>query len=407
MHNTATLSIAALLPCITLQPPARAADWNQWMGGPARTNSANLTAGTELKLKERWRKEISSSYSAPVIRGKNLVAHVAGAPNDAVVLIDMPTGKEKWRVDTNKAWKKQDNVLGGPLSTPAIDETHAYALSPLGKLFAVNLESGSATWVYDLEQRAAAKVPDFGFATSPLLVDDLVIIQSGGRNEPFAPTLIALSAASGEVRWQAFTGDMQYASPTLIEAHGKKQIVAKTKSQLFAVDAATGQQLWAMPIQRVSPSTPSVAGMNRLLVPLETETLLVTVGGDAQNAPQVDATTEYFSGSLAPVAISGDTAYGHYLKKLTALDLRSGKLKWTSDLDAIPLVAGDYLFALETRTGKLHVGRDLMGSFTVQSEFQAFKGADADTFDCSLAFADGALIIRTPEELIVLDVTPS
>lgn len=405
MHNITTLSIAALLTCIALQQPASAADWNQWMGGPARTNSADLTAGTELKLKERWRKKIATAYSAPAIRGKNLVAHIASEPKDAVVLIDMRTGKEKWRVDTNEAWKTQENVLDGPLATPAIDDTHAYALTPQGKLYAVDLESGAVKWVFDLEERAAATMPNFGFATSPLLVDDLVIIQPGGRNKTFAPNLVALTAKTGDVKWQAFTGDMQYASPTLIEIKGEKQIVAKTQSQLFAVDVAKGQQRWAMPLEGVSPNTPSVAGPGRLLVPNREETLLVSVGGDLPGTPKIEATTEYLSGGLAPVAIAGDTAYGNYMNKLTALDLKSGKLKWASELDAIPLIAGDYLFALETKTGKLHVGRDIMGSFTVQSEMQAFEGADAATYDCNLAFADGALIIRTPKELVVLDVT--
>lgn len=403
MKSFATLSIAALISCIPLQQQARAADWNQWMGGPARTNSTSLTA-TELKLKERWRKKIATGYSAPAIRGKNLVAQVPGEPNDAVVLIDMQTGKEKWRVDTNEAWKADERILDGPLSTPAIDDTHAYALSPRGKLFAIDLATGKTTWVFDLVERSAAAVPNFGFATSPLLVDDLVIIQPGGRNKTFAPTLLALSAKTGEVKWQAFTGDMQYASPTLIEAHGQKQIVAKTQGELFAVDAATGHQLWAMPIQGASPSTPSVAGPGRLIVPLQEQTLLVTAGGAPPIPYEIDATTEYLSGGLAPLAIAADTAYGNYMNKLTALDLKSGKLKWTSDIDAIPLVAGNHLFALETKTGKLHVGRDLMGSFTVQSETQAYEGADAATYDCNLAFADGALIIRTPKELIVLDV---
>ena len=82
-----------------------------------------------------------------------------------------------------------------------------------------------------------AATPMWGFAASPLVVDDLVIIAAGGQ-------LAAYALATGERRWVGPPGGDGYSSPHATTIAGVPQIVLTSAAGTVGVAPADGRVLW-------------------------------------------------------------------------------------------------------------------------------------------------------------------
>src|SRR5207248_6457785 len=85
-----------------------------------------------------------------------------------------------------------------------------------------------------------ANIPGLGFAGSPLVVDDVVIVATSGR-------LVAYDLVTGSPRWLAQSGGGGYSSPHLLTIDRVKQILLLNGSGALSVAPATGTQLWKYP----------------------------------------------------------------------------------------------------------------------------------------------------------------
>lgn len=84
--------------------------------------------------------------------------------------------------------------------------------------------------------------PNWGFAQSPLLYRDKVIIAPMSENVGLA----ALDRETGKTLWRSEgIGDGSYASPILRRVAGVEGIVFITKGQLSFIDPDTGKLLWS------------------------------------------------------------------------------------------------------------------------------------------------------------------
>ena len=66
-------------------------------------------------------------------------------------------------------------------------------------------------------------------ASSPLLVDDLVIIGGGGKNQ----SLIAFNQMTGRVKWKTGTETLTHATPVFAKIHGLEQVIFLCRSGWF------------------------------------------------------------------------------------------------------------------------------------------------------------------------------
>src|SRR5437867_103694 len=74
--------------------------------------------------------------------------------------------------------------------------------------------------------------PNFFPASSPMVVDGLVIAQLGGRDNG---ALVAYDLATGNEKWKWNGPSPTYASPVLMTVGSAKLILAQTESKLIAV----------------------------------------------------------------------------------------------------------------------------------------------------------------------------
>jgi outer membrane protein assembly factor BamB len=79
----------------------------------------------------------------------------------------------------------------------------------------------------------------YGYASSPLLYRDEIIVPVGGNGY----ALMAFDRANGRPVWRSGSFTNAYSSPLLINVDGQDQIVVVMKSDIIAVDPNTSDLL--------------------------------------------------------------------------------------------------------------------------------------------------------------------
>src|SRR5204862_1223123 len=118
--------------------------------------------------------------------------------------------------DATRFW--ESNGGAGPRGTPTLYEGRVYTFGATGIVNALDAGTGAVVWTRNAKSDTGAKVPGWGFASSPLVVDDLVIVAASGR-------LAAYDLATGRPRWVKKEGGGSYSSPQLLTIAGVPQIV--------------------------------------------------------------------------------------------------------------------------------------------------------------------------------------
>ena len=134
----------------------------------------------------------------------------------------------------------------GPRATPTIVGDRVFAFTGEGLLVAANMGDGKITWSQNVVTQHKGKVADYGMASSPLVVGDLVIVTAG------APQGLR-RRVSTEVRRAALgpraTTPTGYSSPALLDVGGRRQVVVFTGSSAIGLTPETGSLLWRYPYE--------------------------------------------------------------------------------------------------------------------------------------------------------------
>ena len=153
-----------------------------------------------------------------------------------VAAYKVSTGEPVWQHrDAVRFW--ESNGGAGPRGTPTLGRGRIYTFGATGIVNALNAGSGALIWSHNAATDADEELPIWGFASSPLVVGDLVVVAAAGR-------LVAYAAATGERRWLGPTGGAGYSSPHLATIDGVAQILLLRGSRTISVAPADGSLLW-------------------------------------------------------------------------------------------------------------------------------------------------------------------
>lgn len=185
---------------------------------------------------------------------------------DVFRCLDASTGEELWSImQITIGQLDYDNL---PRATPLIYKDCVYFFGAFGDLICADIETGKVVWKANVRLKFLAldKLP-WGTCSSPLIVDDMIIVNPG------APTaaIAALDAATGEVRWKTPGGPQGYGSFIAATFGGVRQIIGHTQSTLCGWEASTGRELWSVKPRTdgdFNVPTPVVVG-DQLLVATE------------------------------------------------------------------------------------------------------------------------------------------
>lgn len=279
-------NIAALLPfffAIALNAPSRAeapragVDWPQFRGiqasgiseGAALPTDWNIEGGANVA----WKTPIPGlAHSSPIVYGDRVFVTTAipasgdaslrvglygdgGSADDMVehtfrlYCLNKKTGAPLWQRDckTAKPQFKRHTKATHCNSTPVTDGRRVVAIFGTEGVFAFDMD-GEPLWSRDLGPMDVGPHDDatleWGFAASPILVDDRVVIQCDVKAGPF---LVALDAADGREVWRFERLDVTgWSSPTAHRGPDGWEILMNGSQHIGAVRLRDGSEIWRL-----------------------------------------------------------------------------------------------------------------------------------------------------------------
>ena len=392
----------AALSLLTLVAATTATATETWPGfrGPDPAPTGVLPEGS-FGLVVEWEKDLGSGYSSFAISGDTLVTAFTSGENDVLAAFDRATGGERWRTILAEKYAGHDGSDDGPLATPRISGSDVFMLAPFGQLVALSLEDGRERWRVQLDE-SNSTVPDYGYTSSPVTTEELVVIATGGEGR----AVTAFDRETGEVRWTAGDDSATYQAVTTATLAGREQIVAVTDQMVWGLDPADGAALWSERVAegnvREGGSHPTVIDDHHVLVDLNAESKMFRVSekDGALDAEEVWSSRAFARSWVLPVHHEG-ALYGFTGQILTAADAETGEIHWRSRGTSgqnLTLLDG-HLVVLDA-SGELVVAEANPEEYREVSRIPVFEQGDyADA-----AFADGRFYVRNLEKLAAVRI---
>ena len=208
----------------------------------AEEQSGVITAVDEESGAPLWTYDLyENAYLGPVVDETLLAASQYGQ----VVALDMTSGSERWTLDRHLDVVESPGaptVEGGVVYIPTSYPIEGGTAAP--RVRAVDLATGAVLWTRSLEAGT-----DLQWAP-PVVTEDLVLVADTLSHPRSAPTswLHALDRRTGERVWRFDLETRRQGfdeRPPLVDAG--RVFVAGPFGPLFAIDLATGEQLWRRP----------------------------------------------------------------------------------------------------------------------------------------------------------------
>lgn len=357
----------ALVVAVATSALAAEPTWPQF-GGP--TGDFRTPAKSPDKFADSavlWRVPIGLGESSVIGDGTRLYTMTGTSDEkdrttgtESVIALDPKTGKPLWeyKYTVSGLPKGETPVKGGrcgPQASPCVVGGRVIAVGYTGHISALDAATGKVLWEKELVADFGGERPEFGFASSPVPLDKLVLIPVGGKKTALA----ALDPADGAVRWQTAAERASCATPQVVTLAGVRQIVHLTRSVLHGYSTADGTELWAyklplegltnvpsplvLPGDRVVISGQGVKGMRLLKVAKDGEKLA------AKEVWKADPQFFYCNWGVI-----GDVLYGATQTGFVAVSLKDGEVQWANaGLKDANLVLADGVPLLLAKDGRL------------------------------------------------------
>jgi len=373
-RRTAKLNHCVFVPLLALLlSHAHAADWPRFRGP-----HGNGIADEELTLlpdgpEQLWETSVGDGYASLAIQDGRLYT-VGRRSGHAGVLqcLDAATGKPIWEDVTGCSYQ---------VSTPTVDKGRVYVLSTPGSKPVVccyDAATGRVLWRRELPM--PARIRGYGYAGSPLLWKDMIIVNVG--------TGLALQRNTGAVVWQ-HDGLAGLATPVLYLEGGRPRVLIFAGEALFARDARTGAELWSIPWKtRLAANCCD---------PIYHDGKVLVTSGYGKNATLFDVSTgqpRQLWSDKGSVLSSGFLWQGYLYcfigRQFACLDFRTGEQQWTFPSGAGSVLMADEKLILMSDKGKLTIAKLSSESFRPIVQKQLLEGITWTP----AALADGKLYVR-------------
>ena len=354
------------------------------------------TDWSQSKPVELWRRPVGPGWSSFAVHGRLIYTQEQRGADEMVSCYDLTTGAPVWRhKDAVRFY--ESNAGAGPRGTPIFSNGRVYTFGATGLLNALDARNGSVVWSRNAASDTQTKIPDWGFASSPMVVGDKVIVATAG-------TLAAYDTGAGNQRWQGPACRGGYSSPHLAKIDGVTQILLLNVEGAISVDPSDGKLLWKHEWNSDGIVQPSViagadvligsgsglseVGMRRVAVAREPG------GWVVEERWTSNGMKPYFNDFV----IHKGHAFGFDGSILACIDLKDGKRKWKGGRyghgQIILLPDQDLLLAL-SEEGELVLVRATPDQFTELARFPAIEGK---TWNHPALVGD-LLLVRNSEQM--------
>jgi outer membrane protein assembly factor BamB len=324
---------------------------------------------------ELWRRPIGPGVSSFAVRGDLVYTQEQRGDEEVVACYNVTTGEPVWRHrDLTRFW--DPHVGAGPRATPAVSDGRVYALGATGILNVLEASDGAVVWSRKVASDTNAKLPTWGFVSSPLVVDDVVIVYAG--------SLVAYDRATGDPRWFGQAKDGSYSSPHLLTIDGVPQILLLTHAGATSVAPVDGTLLWQHPWPGVGIVQPALTAEGDLLismindaaVPIGTRRIAVAHSPGGWTIEERWTSTA-LKPSFSSLVVHEGHAFGFDGHILACIDVANGERKWKGGRyghGQLVLLPDQDLLLVLSEEGELALVRATSDQFTEMARFPAIEG---------------------------------
>ncbi|MCA9090887.1 MAG: PQQ-binding-like beta-propeller repeat protein [Planctomycetaceae bacterium] len=240
--------------------------WPAFRGGGdghSRDKNLPLTWKPRGRSAESWSIRLPGyGQSSPVIwKDKVFVTSVSGPSKEHlhVLAVNFDDGAILWQRDFSATQRIEDRdsvSRGAP--TPVVDAKRVYAVFESGDIVALT-HQGELAWERSFVRDYGELQGPHGYASSPLLAGDLLIVQVSHSGPSY---ILAVDAETGENHWKVdHPQQTGWSSPVLSRTEHQQCVIVSTAGSVRALDLRTGDELWwTGHVTGNSTASPVVAG---------------------------------------------------------------------------------------------------------------------------------------------------
>jgi outer membrane protein assembly factor BamB len=380
-------------------PPAPSAVEPEWSGfrGPHRDG---IIPGVRIKTDwaasppvQMWKRPIGPGWSSFAVHGDRFYTQEQRGPDEVVACYRLTDGKPVWiHRDAARFW--ESNGGPGPRGTPTLSNGRVYTFGATGVLNVLNESDGAVIWSRNAASDTSKKTPGWGFSSSPLVLDDLVVVAVAGQ-------LVGYDLATGQPRWFGPKHGDAYSSPHLATIDGVPQVLLLSAAGATSVAPADGKLLWEHQWKGYPIVQPALTADGDVLISVSDSS------GTRRLAPRHGSggwTVEerWTSIGLKPYfndfVIHNGHAYGFDGSILACIDIKDGKRKWKGGRygnGQLVLLADEDLLLVTSEEGGLALVKATPDQFTEVARFPAIEGK---TWNHPVLVGD-VLLVRNGEQM--------
>jgi outer membrane protein assembly factor BamB len=345
---------------------------------------------------ELWRRPVGPGWSSFAVAGDVFFTQEQRGDDEVVTAYRLTTGEPVWR-HRDAARFYESNGGAGPRATPTVSDGRVYTFGATGILNALDAATGKTLWSRNAASETNTKTPDWGFASSPLIAGDLVIVAVDA-------TLVAYDARGGQQRWVGPTHRGSYSSPHLATIDGVEQVLLLGGSGVTSVEPATGKLLWEHAARGVVIVQPALTADGDVLATIAggTGTSGVRRVAISRGDSGWVAEERWTSNGLKPYfndfVVHEGHAYGFDGSILASVDLDNGQRKWKGGRygnGQLVLLADQDILLVLSEEGELALVSATTDQFREIARVPALEGK---TWNHPVLVGD-VLLVRNGEEM--------
>lgn len=392
---------------VAARSSVQAGDWPSFRGAERDGRLAGVRIRSDWQEKPPrlvWRHRVGPGWSSFAVVGPCLYTQEQRGEDEVVVCYDADSGRERW-VHRDAARFTEVVAGPGPRATPTFHEGKLYALGAAGRLNCLDAASGALLWSRDIVAESGAKVPLWGFASSPLIVDGIVTVVAAAEEKG----VLGYRADSGQPAWSAGPGTHSYCSTHRARLAGVEQLLVSTDAGLASFAPKTGEVLWSYdwPLQGMARIVqPALLGDNDVLLGSAfgngSRRLRVSHDADAWTVTEV-WTTKAINPYYNDLVIHKGHLFGFDGVFFTCVSLKDGTRKWRErgyGNGQVLLLADQDLLLVLSEKGEAALVEANPERHRELARFQAIEGKSWN----HPVIAHGKLFVRNGEEAACYEV---
>jgi len=313
-----------------LSTPLWAVDWPHWLG----PDGDNITPAGESfnpdlsKWNIAWKTNIGLGYSSVAVAdGRAYTLGHDGKSHETIFCFDAASGGLLWKY-SYEAQLMPVMHPGGPNATATVLGNHLFTVSTDGQAFCFSADHGEKIWRADLVTVMGVKLPQWGFASSPVVLGNNVLFSAG--------KVAALDAATGNLAWIS-KGDYPPAYTTTVpfQSDGQSLIAALDANGLSILSAKDGSEIARHPFAstfNLNATTPFVLEQGKKVF-ISGNASSEMLGFDGHNLANLWTSKDIKNSMNNSVILDGaiygiDGGQNNNNSRLVSVNLADGKPNW-------------------------------------------------------------------------------